>query len=80
VHDEVDLRGMTAEEAVEALERYLGEARTAGYATVRIIHGKGTGVLRSAVGRHLKGHALVKTQRLGNWNEGDTGVTVVELN
>ena len=79
VRDEVDLRGMTAEEAVEVLERYLGEARTAGYTHIRIIHGKGTGVLRNVVGHHLKGHALVKTQRLGNWNEGDTGVTIAEL-
>lgn len=79
IRDEIDLRGLTADEAVEEVERYLGNAVTAGLSQVRIIHGKGTGVLRTQIGRYLKGHSLVKSQRLGLWNEGDTGVTVVEL-
>ena len=79
VRDEIDLRGLTAHEAIEAVDRYLGDASRAGLSTVRIIHGKGTGVLRREVSAYLQGHPLAKTQRLGNWNEGDTGVTVVEL-
>ena len=79
VSDEVDLRGLTVDEAVEVVERYLADARTSGLSTVRIIHGKGTGVLRKEIGRYLKGNRLVKSQRLGNWNEGDTGVTIAEL-
>ena len=74
-----DLRGLTVDEAVEVVERYLADARTSGLSTVRIIHGKGTGVLRKEIGRYLKGNRLVKSQRLGNWNEGDTGVTIAEL-
>jgi DNA mismatch repair protein MutS2 len=79
VGDEVDLRGMTAEEAIQALEKYLSDATMVGLTQVRIIHGKGTGVLRREVGKYLSGHKLVKNRRLGNWNEGDTGVTIVEL-
>jgi DNA mismatch repair protein MutS2 len=79
VGDEIDLRGMTADEAIESVEKYIGDAVMSGFSTVRIIHGKGTGVLRREIGRYLKGHARVKSQRLGSWNEGDTGVTVVEL-
>lgn len=79
VSNEVDLRGMTAEEALDAVDQYLSDAALAGFTHVGIIHGKGTGVLRREVGRHLKKHTLVKSQRLGNWNEGDTGVTIVEL-
>ncbi len=79
VSNEIDLRGMTAMEALEAVERYLSDAVLAGFNQVGIIHGKGTGVLRREVGKYLKGHPRVKSQRLGNWNEGDTGVTIVEL-
>jgi DNA mismatch repair protein MutS2 len=79
VSNEIDLRGMTALEALEAVERYLSDAVLAGFNQVGIIHGKGTGVLRREVGEYLKGHPRVKNQRLGNWNEGDTGVTIVEL-
>ncbi|HEX9934716.1 MAG TPA: Smr/MutS family protein, partial [bacterium] len=79
VRDEVDLRGMTVDESLPVLEKYLSDASMAGLSLVRIIHGKGTGVLRKEVGNYLKRHALVKSQRLGHWNEGDTGVTIVEL-
>ncbi len=79
VSNEVDLRGMSAEEALEAVDQYLSDVALSGFSQVGIIHGKGTGVLRREVSRHLKGHSLVKSQRLGNWNEGDTGVTIVEL-
>ena len=79
VQDEVDLRGLTADEAIETVERYLGDARVTGFSSIRIIHGKGTGVLRRTISAYLKGHPQVRTSRLGNWNEGDTGVTIVEL-
>lgn len=79
VRDQIDLRGMTVEEAIESVEQYLGDAHSTGYGSVRIIHGKGTGTLRREIGAYLKRHRLVKSQRPGNWNEGDLGVTVVEL-
>jgi len=79
ISDEIDLRGMRAEDAVAAVDKYLSDAVMSGLHMVRIIHGKGTGVLRQVIGRHLKGHNLVKNFRLGRWNEGDTGVTVVEI-
>ncbi|HOZ20588.1 MAG TPA: endonuclease MutS2 [bacterium] len=79
VRNEVDLRGLRAEEAIERVELYLDEAIMAGYSEVRIIHGKGTGALRASIGRFLRDHPRVAGARLGNWNEGNTGVTVVEL-
>ena len=79
VRNEVDLRGLRAEEAIERVEHYLDEAVMAGFSEVRIIHGKGTGALRESIGRFLRDHPRVAAARLGNWNEGNTGVTVVEL-
>jgi len=79
IKDEVDLRGMTVEESITTLERYLSDALAAGFSQIRIIHGKGTGVLRREINKHLTKHVLVKSMRFGNWNEGDTGVTVVEF-
>jgi DNA mismatch repair protein MutS2 len=79
VRDEIDLRGMNVDEALHAVEQYLGDAHSAGLNSVRIIHGKGTGALRREIGHFLEGHRLIKNQRLGFWNEGDTGVTIVEL-
>ena len=79
VSPELDIRGMMADEADLALERYLDAAVMARMKTVTIIHGKGTGALRSAVHQSLKRHRLVKSYRLGRYGEGETGVTVVEL-
>jgi len=79
VRDEIDLRGMTVDEALDVLETYLGDATASGFKQVRIIHGKGTGALRNAVGKYLKKHARVETMRLGGYFEGDTGVTILEL-
>ncbi len=79
VTNEIDLRGFTADEAIEAVARYLSDAALTGLSQIGIIHGKGTGILRREVGNYLKNHPLVKSQRLGNWNEGDTGITIVEL-
>jgi DNA mismatch repair protein MutS2 len=78
-HNELDLRGKTADEAIEILDRFIPNAVAAGFASLRIIHGKGTGVLRKEVQKYMEKHPLIKSQRLGDWNEGDTGVTVVEF-
>ena len=79
ISPEIDLRGMMAEEAVDTVERYIDSAFLAKLNTVRVIHGKGTGVLRKAVQDSLKKNRHVKSFRLGTFGEGETGVTVVEL-
>ena len=76
---ECDVRGMMLEEALSAVDQYLNEAVMAGLNEVSIIHGKGTGVLRSGIQQHLKHHMLVKSFRLGVYGEGEDGVTVVTL-
>ncbi len=76
---EIDLRGMEAVEAVLAAERYLDGAAMAKLKTVTIIHGKGTGALRTAIQQMLKKNKLVRSFRLGRYGEGEAGVTVVEL-
>ena len=79
IKPEVDLRGMEAVEAVLAAERYLDAAVMAKLKTVTIIHGKGTGALRTAIQQMLKKNKFVKSFRLGRYGEGESGVTVVEL-
>jgi DNA mismatch repair protein MutS2 len=79
VPDRIDLRGMVFEEASAAVDKYLDSAYLSGWERVTVIHGKGTGVLRTKIGAFLREHPRVKAQRLGNWNEGGDGVTVVEL-
>ena len=79
ISTECKLIGMTADEAVACMDRYLDEAVMAHLRTVRIVHGKGTGVLRNAVHRHLKNIPYVKSFKLGEFGEGDSGVTIVEL-
>ena len=76
---EVDLRGMDSIEAICVLERYLDEAMRGKLPTVRIIHGKGTGVLRTAVHQCLKKNRFVKSFRLGVYGEGEDGVTIAEF-
>ena len=76
---EVDLRGMTAAEAVMVLDRSLDSATLSGIHQVTIIHGKGTGVLRKEVHSYLKRCKYVKTYRLGVFGEGESGVTIAEL-
>ena len=76
---EVDLRGMMAEEAVAVTERFIDTASMRHIEEVRIIHGKGTGVLRDAVQKALKRNPQVKSFRLGRFGEGEAGVTVVTL-
>jgi DNA mismatch repair protein MutS2 len=79
VPSEIDLRGMDSLEAVMAAEMYIDSAVMGKLSTVTIIHGKGTGALRKAVQDMLKKNKSVKTFRLGNYGEGETGVTIVEL-
>ena len=76
---EVDLRGMDSVEAICVLERYLDEAMRGHVQQVRIIHGKGTGVLRAAVHQELKKNKFIKTFRLGVYGEGEDGVTIAEF-
>ncbi len=76
---ELDLRGMSADEAVVTLANFLDGAMLANLAQVRIIHGKGTGVLRKAVQEELKHNRAVKRYRLGVYGEGEDGVTIAEL-
>ena len=76
---ELDLRGMSADEAVATLSVFLDGAMLANLSSVRIIHGKGTGVLRKAVQEELKHNRAVKRYRLGVYGEGEDGVTIAEL-
>lgn len=76
---EVDLRGMDSIEAVCVLERYLDEAMRSNCSSVRIIHGKGTGTLRTAVHQALRKNKYIKTFRLGVYGEGEDGVTIAEF-
>ena len=76
---EVDLRGMDTVEAICVLQRYMDEAMRANLPSVRIIHGKGTGVLRAAVQQELKKDKHVKSFRLGVYGEGEDGVTIAEF-
>ncbi len=77
--DELDIRGQLGDDGCFMIDKYFDEAKIAGIRTVRIIHGKGTGALRSAVWAYLKKDSRVKEFRLGRYGEGDMGVTVVEL-
>lgn len=79
VKTEIDLRGMTAGEALMELDQYMDRAVLSGVNIVSIIHGKGTGALRKAVHERLKKSSAVKSYRLGVYGEGDSGVTIAEL-
>ena len=74
---EINLLGKTTDEAIAALDKYLDDAYIAHLPTVRVVHGKGTGALRNAVHSHLKRLKYVKEYRLGEYGEGDAGVTIV---
>ena len=76
---EVDVRGMSAEEALFEVDNFLSRAIMAGLPSVTVIHGKGTGVLRNAVQQHLRSNKRVKSVRSGVYGEGEQGVTIVEL-
>jgi len=79
ISSELDLRGMTVEEAMGKVDKYLDDALLAGLPRCRIIHGKGTGALRLAIRSQLEAHPQVKAYRLGGPGEGGDGVTVAEL-
>lgn len=79
ISPEIDLRGMMGQEGCEMAMKYLDDAYLASLAQVTIIHGKGTGALRSAIHKELKKHSYVKAFRLGGYGEGEDGVTIVEL-
>ena len=77
--DEIDLRGMNGDEGWFKVDKYLDEAMLVGYHTVRLIHGKGTGALKKALWEKLRRDSRIKSFRIGQYGEGDGGVTVVEL-
>ena len=77
--DEIDLRGLTGDEAWSKVDKYLDEATVAGFHKVRLVHGKGTGALKNALWQYLRGDKRIASFRIGQYGEGDGGVTVVEL-
>ncbi len=79
VSTEINLLGKTVDEAISVLDKYLDDAYIAHLSSVRVVHGKGTGALRSAVHNHLKRLKYVKEFRLGEYGEGDAGVTIVKF-
>ncbi len=76
---EINLIGKTVDEAVSELDKYLDDAYLAHLKSVRIVHGKGTGALRNGIHKYLKRHKHVASFRLGEFGEGDAGVTIAEL-
>ena len=79
VSGEIDLRGMASDEALLELDKYIDNAILSRLESIRIIHGKGTGVLRKSVSNYLRSHKSIKTFRLGVFGEGEDGVTIAEL-
>ena len=76
---EIMLIGKTVDEALMELDKYLDDAYLSHLSTVRVVHGKGTGALRSAVHSHLRRIKYVDSFHLGEFGEGDSGVTIVEF-
>ena len=79
IKPEINLLGMTVDEAIMELDKYLDDACLSHLSQVRIVHGKGTGALRKGVHEYLRKQKYVKSFRLGEFGEGDAGVTIVEL-
>ena len=79
VSPEINLLGKTVDEAVAELDKYLDDAALAHLSSVRVVHGKGTGALRTGIHNYLRRQKHVKSFRLGAFGEGDAGVTIVEL-
>jgi DNA mismatch repair protein MutS2 len=77
--NELDIRGLFTEDIKDLIDVFINNANINSIGEVRIIHGKGTGKLREKVSQLLKKNPSVKSFRLGNWNEGDSGVTIIEL-
>lgn len=79
ISPEINLIGMTTDEAIPVLDKYLDDAYLARLPQVRVVHGRGTGALKAAVHKHLKRLKYVSSYRLGTFGEGDSGVTIVEF-
>ena len=79
ISSELNLLGMTTDEAIVELDKYLDDAYLAHLSPVRIVHGKGTGALRKAVHQYLRRQKHVASYRLGEYGEGDAGVTIVDV-
>lgn len=79
ISPEINLLGMTTDEAIMALDKYLDDARMSHLDSVRVVHGKGTGALRNAVQNYLRKQKWVRSYRAGDFGEGDAGVTIVYL-
>ncbi len=76
---EVDVRGETAFDAIQIVDKAIDNAVLSGVSKLTVIHGKGTGILRREINNHLRTHKAVKSKRLGTFGEGEDGVTIVEL-
>lgn len=79
ISTQTDVRGMNVEEATQVLGKFLDDAAIAGLSEVTVVHGKGTGVLRSGIQQFLKSNSHVKSFRLGKYGEGESGVTIVTM-
>ena len=79
IRTELDIRGMTVDEAVVIIDRQIQDGLLAKQSKFSIIHGKGTGALRAGVHNYLKSCKMVQSYRLGEFGEGDAGVTIVTL-
>jgi DNA mismatch repair protein MutS2 len=79
ISTEINLLGKTVDEALAALDKYLDDAYISHISSVRVVHGKGTGAVRQAVHHYLKRVSYVKSYHLGEYGEGDAGVTIVEF-
>ncbi|MDD6736393.1 MAG: endonuclease MutS2 [Clostridiales bacterium] len=79
VSTEIDVRGQTLDEAIMNVEKFIDDCYLAGISPVTVIHGKGTGILRSGIGDMLRRNKHVKSQRMGRYGEGEMGVTIVEI-
>lgn len=76
---EINVLGMTVEEALYEVDNFIDKAVMDNLEEIKVIHGVGTGKLRSAIAQHLKRHKNVKSFRLGKYGEGETGVTIITL-
>ena len=79
VSPEINLLGLTVDEAINIIDKYLDDCYIAKLSPVRIVHGKGTGALRTGIHNYLKKNKLVDSFRLGTFGEGEMGVTIVTL-
>ncbi len=79
ISGEIDLRGQSSDEAILELDSYIDNAVLSGLETIRIIHGKGTGILRKNIQDHLRRHKNIESFRLGTFGEGENGVTIAQL-